>query len=91
LASKYDPPFAPKNVPPRPPQVFEVKHLFSAGMVQSRIQISGPVGSNFGANQHAALPSFFWQCHGLGRVAHLKLEVTGGRDPNYENDFSGEP
>jgi hypothetical protein len=52
LASKYDPPFAPKNVPPRPPQVFEVKHLFSAGMVQSRIQISGPVGSNFGANQH---------------------------------------
>ena len=31
-----------------------------------------------------------WRCHCVGRVAHLKLEVIGDRDPINVNDFSGE-
>ena len=52
FASKYNLPFALKNVPPKPSQVFEVKHRFSAGVDRSRMQISGSVGSSFDENQH---------------------------------------
>ncbi|HEB86604.1 MAG TPA: hypothetical protein ENI68_06270 [Gammaproteobacteria bacterium] len=50
LDSKYDQPFALKNEPLKPSQAFEVKHLFMAGMGQRRTQLSGLIGSNFGAN-----------------------------------------
>jgi hypothetical protein len=51
--------------------VFEAKYLFSAGAGQSRMQISGPVGSDFAANQQR-LP---YQPEEVRSV--LKLEVQG--------------